>query len=318
MNLGELIEKCQFRTGFSDSAYRPRWLAFINQAVREFARRQPWQGLEDTFTAKTDGTQYLVMPHYVDTVVSLLNITDSLPVERGGDWETRSPAIYAQGTAGRPFEYDNAGDVPVTTDPTGYLWFRSTSVSDTQTVFVTGLVANSGASGAVERTIKNVSVAATGTSPVTLSSLFAKILSISKSTDTNGDFYFFDAGASNAHISFMAAGETEAAFRRLKLLFKPDAQRSLQIRFRYRIPKLNDNSQSPPPAVKSDYIVEQAIVYHWAEQEQFSKSQAAAQSAQRVLESESNKDNNFAEPFNRITPALPGYSDASDDFFRQY
>lgn len=313
MTLEELIESCQFKSGFNDSAYRPRWISFINEAVREFSRRQPWAGLEDFVTLRADGTRYLICPNYIDTVVSILNLTDNNPVDRSGDFDREATAVWAQGTAGRAIAYDMAGDVPVLADPTGYLWFQSTHASDLQSIHITGLVANSGASGAVERTISELSVSAAGTSPVTLSSLFVKVFSISKATDSNGNFFIYDAGATNRHISYLGTSESTAAFRRLALLYKPAAGTSFEVRFRYRIPRLTASAQSPHPSVKGDFVIAHALSIHWGEQEQLQKQTMQESRATQVLQSESMKDKNFNEPHNQIIPLLPYDSDPAGD-----
>lgn len=311
MNLGELISICEQKSGFNDSAYRPRWTSFLNEAIREFSRRFPWDGLEDTVDLKTDGTQFLILPHYVDSVIGILNFTDIVPVDRGANFDRESTAAIVQGTTGQVRYYDRAGEVPVTRDPTGHLWFQSTHASDTLAVYITGLAANSGASGALERVFKTLSVNATGTSPLTLSTLFVKIFSISKATDTNGDFFFYDAGATNAHTSFLSKFETEARFKRLRLFYKPSAQKTLQLRFRYVIPPLRADAQSPHPTVKPDFIVQHALSIHYGEQEQLQKQQLTESKAARILDQEIHKDENFSEPWNQMSPF-----DAPDDWER--
>jgi hypothetical protein len=318
MNLNELIELCGQKSGFNDSAYRPRWVNFINEAVREFSRRQPWPGLEDLVTLRADGTRYLVLPHYVDTVVSILNLTDMNPVDRSGDFDRRATTIWAQGTQGRTCEYDRVGDVAVLREPSGYLWFQSSHASDLISLNITGLAANSGASGALEETIRSVTVSAAGTSPVTLSTLFTKIFSISKATDTNGNFFFYDAGDASKHISYLGTTDSDAAFQRLALLYKPASGTEFEVRFRYKIPKLTTDSQAPHPSVKPDFIVAHALASHFCEQEQLQKEQVQLQKAGRVLESEAHKDRNFNEPDNRLTPYIPADYDPAGDYFRNY
>jgi hypothetical protein len=318
MNLNELIELCGQKSGFNDSAYRPRWVNFINEAIREFARRQPWPGLEDLTTIKADGTRYLICPPYVDTVVSILNLTDRNPVDRSGDFDRNATSVWAAGTAGRACMYDRVGDVAVLKEPSGYIWFQSSHASDLQTLNVTGIVANSGASGALESTVRSLAVAAAGTSPVTLSVLFTKVFSVSKATDSNGNFFFYDAGATNAHISYLGATESEAAFQRLALLYKPAAGTEFELRFRYRIPKLTLDSQSPHPSVKPDFIVSHALGLHWGEQEQLQKEALSYQKATQVLQAEAHKDRNFNEPDNRIAPYIPADYDPAGDYFNRY
>ena len=318
MNLNELIELCGLKSGFNDSAYRPRWVTFINEAVREFSRRQPWPGLEDLVTVRADGTRYLVLPHYVDTVVSILNLTDMNPVDRSGDWDRNATTVWAQGTAGRACQYDRVGDVAVLQNPSGHVWFQSSHASDLIALNVTGIAANSGASGALEETVRSLTVSAAGTSPVTLSVLFTKIFSISKATDTNGNFFFYDAGNASKHVSYLGSTDSEAAFQRLALLYKPAAGTQFELRFRYKIPKLTADSQAPHPSVKPDFIVAHALATHFGEQEQQQKMMIQEQKATKTLEADAHKDRNFNEPDNRMTPYIPADYDPAGDYFRNY
>jgi len=317
MNLGQLIEACEYKSGFNDSAYRPRWINFLNEALRDFARRQPWAGLEDTVDLTTDGTKYLVLPQYVDTVVSILNMTDKIPVDRSGNYDREATYEETSGTTGRVCNYETLGDVPVLRDPTGYVWFKSSHASDIQTVYFTGLATNSGASGtALSKAYTTLSIQAAGVSPVTCTTLFASFISVAKSTDSNGDFFFYDAGDSDKHVSFISKHETDARFRRLKLFYPPNATKSIRVRFRHYAPPLRDNAQSPHPSVKPDFLINYAIARHWGEQEQLQKEQLADNNATRLLEREVNKDTNFNEPDCQIIPWRPFSEDESDDFYR--
>lgn len=319
MNLGQLIERCEFKTGYKDAAYRPRWLSFIDEAIREFARIQPWDGLEDKVQLTADaGEEFLVLPNYVDQVLGLVNISDVNVVDRSGNFDREETAAYVEGTRGRTWAYDRAGDVPTTDDPVGRIWLRSSHASDVGALYITGLAAQSGASGPLERTFKELSVTATGTSPLTLSVLFTKILSVSKATDSNGEFFFFDAGASNKHLAFLGLTDTESRFKRLKLFPIPDATKTLELRFRYKIPPLRQDAQAPHPAVKDDFIVAYAASLHYGEQQQLVKQSQTEARAAQIVAREAHKDRNFEEPWNQIVPNLPHSSDQSDDFYFGY
>ena len=318
MNLGSLVDSCQLRSGFSDSAYRVRWVNFINQAIRDFARESPWDGLENTVDLKTDGTKFLVLPHFVDSVIGLTNLDTGSEIHRVDDIEKTDPLTWAQQTAGTADRYTRAGEVATSRDPSGYLWFRSAHASDVNQLYITGLVANSGASGALEKTYKELEVTAAGTSSVTLATLFTNIFSISKASDTYGDFFFFDAGASNAHTAFLPKVGTASAFRRLALHFKPAAGVSIQLRFRYTIPDLTLDVQAPHPAVRPDYVVEKAIALHLQEQQQYQRQAAAEGRAQRILAAEETKDRVHNEPSNRLIPWLPDANGEAEDFYRRF
>lgn len=307
MNLLQLVTECEARTGFNDTNYRPQWTSFLNEGVREFARRYPWPGLEDLISLQSDGTRFLILPHYVDTVISVLNRTDSQEVVRGGDFDRNATYSQAQRVSGTVLAYDKVGTVPVLRDPSGYLSLRGTSSSDTgaPAIYLTGYVNNSGATAtAMERTVRTVSITPTGLSPVTVTELFASVISISKVTDANGDFFFHDLGNSNAHISFLARYEPEASFKRVQLLFSPSSPTIFEVKFRHKIPPLRLNEQAPHPAVDSDFVVNHALALHWRQQQQFTKAQYQDQKATQILEQRAHKEQNFDEPWNQIQPIV--------------
>ena len=310
MNLLQLISECELRSGWNDTNYHVSWRSFLNEGVREFSRRYPWPGLEDFAQLTSDGTRFLILPHYVDTVISILNRSQNMPLERSGDFDREATFPQANRTAGTASAYDKIGVVPVLRDPTGLCYLRSTSASDTgaPSIYLTGYVSNSGASGTgMERTISTISVTPAGLSSVTVTTLFAQILSISKTTNTNGDFFIHDAGDSNRHISFLARYENEAAFKRVQLLYVPNAGTLFEVKFRHKVPPLTQNEQSPHPSVESDFIVHYALGAHYRHQQQFTKGQIQDAKAVQVLQDKAHKDQNFDEPWSQILPASAAY-----------
>ena len=306
MNLAKLVEECERRSGYNDVNFRPYWKTYLNQALREFARAQPWDGLEDLLTAITDGTENLVLPYYVDTVVSIFNKTDNMPVISLGHQAANNPQIYGQRTGGGAREYCKLGETPTIRDPLGYVTFQSSHASDMDWVYITGLAFNSGASGtALNYEMHTNRQIATGTSPVTLSTLFSKILSISKTTDSNGDYSFLDQGSSAFPISHIEKNDTEAAFRRIQLFYKPPAGTLFEVKFRYRLIPLRDDSQAPPPAVKSDYLIASSLGQYYQHHDQFQKAMVMSGTAKAIIEAESNREENFNESESRMCPYVP-------------
>lgn len=258
-----------------------------------------------------------MLPQHVDHVTGILNVTDQLNIDRAGDFSRRHPTDSAQNTAGRPQEYDLAGYVPAVRDPTGFLWFSSTA-SETFEINVTGYAASSsGTSGTgLATTLQTETVNAAGVSPVTLSTLFTEIHSIGKATHTNGDYWFFDAAAADAAVSWIPAGEFEAKFRRIELQFIPSADKTLRISYRRRIPTLTNDNQSPHASVDADFVVERAVALWQRHQEQYSKAQWHDQQAERILAAEADEESNFGEPHSRIIPYLPYADDPYSDHYR--
>lgn len=318
MNLGSYIRECEHRTGMNDSTFQARWREYINAAVRNFARKYPWPGLErELSTTLYSGQRYLTLPHIVDHITEILNVTDLVPIYSRGNWAKQDTALYANLTQGRPLEYRKAGHVATAGDPTGFVWFNSSHASDVDLVYVQGYIQASGSSNpAFDRILQQVSVQAQGVSPVTLTTQFAEIVSISKATSTNGDFFFYDAGNANGYISFIPAGDQDARFRRLEFMFVPDADKSIRLKYIPEIPPLVNDQQSPHPTIKDDFIVEKAIALYQRYQSQYTKAQFHDAEALDTLVSETNKEENFTEPFSQIQPEIPGAFDPDDDWYR--
>lgn len=312
--LGEIVQLCQEISSWNDPNYASRWRSFINRALREYARQQPWPSLEDEVDVIATG-RFLILPYFVDSVIDVLNLSDDSHVDRGSEWSRQFPSTTSQGTTGKVLEYDHLGHVPSTGDPSGFLYFRSTDASDVQQLFVTGLASNSGASGTpLETTIANTSAFASGLSPVTLSTQLTRILSISKATDTNGDYFIHDA-SDGSHLSFISADSRVAGFKRLQLRFVPDENTEFRVRFRHRPAPLRNDDQSPHPSVETDFLLHYALSLHYTEQEQFQKAQLSEQQALRVAAAEANKNSTFEEPDNRLLPQELFWRDPDSDEF---
>jgi len=305
MNLFGLRTACQTRSGWNDPAFASNWDLWLNESLREHARVSPWQGLEDLIDIVSTGSEYLVLPGHVDSIISILNVTTNSPVRRTGDWDRTQPFVYAQRTTGDVFEYDLIGVVPTIGDPAGYVVVRGSHASDTQNLYVTGLVANSGASGsALALSARTLSITATGISPQTLSTLFTRFTSIGKATNSQGEFFFNDAGASMAPLAWLGKYDDNSAYKRIQLLYKPAAQTTFRIRVRNKPEPLIDDAQAPHPAVKSDFLINHALHLFYASQEQLQKSGWQAQKASKILADETAKDSNHDEPHSQISPHL--------------
>lgn len=318
MNLNALTVACENRSGFNDPAYRTTWHEFINEAVREYARRQPWAGLEDSEDAVLSANQrYHIFPTYVDEILEITDLTNYGTIDREGDFGKRYPRQFTQGTAGQPVLYDLVGDVPALAGPSGYCYAVSSHVSDTAILYLDGIAANSGASGtALAYSQKRESVTLNGTTPVTLTNLFTQFTSIGKATVTSGDYILYDAGNTNAHISLIPSGELDARFRRIQLMRIPSVNTEIRYRFRHRPPALVTEDQAPHPAVDSDFIIQYAISLFQREQDQYQKAELHERKATNTIRARANKDHNFGEPYSQIIPDTPYGGDVDDDGWR--
>lgn len=318
MTLGQLINFCEDRTGFRDSGFRGIWRGYINAAVRDFARKHPWAGLERQLDITLlAGERLVTLPHHVDHVRAIINRTDNMEIIARGNWENQAPSSYAQRSTGTPLEYRDMGLVATARDPSGYIFFHSSHASDSFTIFATGYAAASGSSNSTFDTIlQTTSADASGTAAVTLPVQFSQVISISRATNSNGNYFFFDAGDSNRHISYIPASELEARFRRLEFMFVPNVNKTLTIRYIPVIPNLIDENQSPHPIVKPDYILEKAIGLWQRYQSQYGKAQSHDAAALETLAGETNKETNFGEPISFLAPEFPATADPESDYYR--
>jgi hypothetical protein len=318
MNLTALINECENRTAFNDSRYRSTWRTFINESIREFARRHPWPGLEDDMSmVLPSGQRFLVFPHFIEDVLDIHDMTNHAHIDRDGEFGRNSPRIFSQGTTGKPVMYDSVGDVAALADPTGYVYMQSGDASDTDIAYVTGLIAVSGASGTpLAWAEKTESVTANGTAAVTLTNQFVRINSICRATNTSGDYFFYDAGDSNKHVSFIPAGGTDARFRRIQFMRIPSAQTLLRVRFRHRIPPIVNDDQGVPPAVDEDFLIQYTIAQYQREKEQYQKAELHERKAANTVQARAHKEQNYGEAHSQIEPYLPQAGDVDDDNWR--
>ena len=307
MNLGSLIEQCQFRTGFNDSSYNTHWIAFLNEGIRLYAKKYPWPGLETLIDMTTNGTRFLIFPHYVKDVISILNRSQNIPVDRMGQLDRQSPWLTAARTSGTVIGYDNAGYVPCLANPSGYIFGSLPSgASEAITVNVTGYVAASGASGTgMERLYHSETITISDSTATTLANQYYEVTSISKVTNTSNPIYFYDAGNSNAHLSFIGAYETDAAFKRVLLQYVPSAQTLLECRVRHKVQPLHLVQEAPHPSIDPDFLVTHAIRRYWAANQQYTKAQIERQEGLELIQDIASQEENFSEPFSRIIPDYP-------------
>lgn len=319
LDLQSMIIECEDRSGYKDASFTTHWKAYLNEGLREFARRHPWPGLEDEYTTVIPAnSRYLIFPHFVEEVLDITDVSNSTHIERAGEFGRQSPATFAQLTTGRPIQYDLIGEVPALAEPTGYVWLKSSNASDTSPVYISGLVAQSGASGtAAAHSVVAETTALNGVSPVTLSTLFTRFLAISRTSDLTGDFLAFDAGNSGAHMCIIPRGESSSRYKRAQFLYVPSANTTVRIRFRHKVPQLVDDGQVPPPGVEADFLINYALGVYWRFQEQYQKAALHDAKAGAILQAEATRDENFGEPFSQIQPYNPYQNDPDDDGYRQ-
>lgn len=308
MNLLRMIEECEERSGFNDSGFRATWTKFLNAGIRDYARKYPWPGLEDTMDVVTDGSLFLVLPHYVDQIVSVVNLSDNLRVDRLGNLDKRFPGVYSDRGGGTPLYYDDMGMVPTRADPTfgDGIQVRSATNADSGASFVVsiqGYGRNTSYSGTALESVRiSEQLTLIGTTLVDSGDKrYTRLISISKQSDTTGQVEILDKTSGDV-ISIIPRFEQEARFRRLRFLYAPTAGTDIEIRYRHALPRLRLDEDTPHPSVDHDFVVQRALSLFWRSQHQFTKAQVEAGDSLSTLQDTANKIRNFSEPENRIVP----------------
>jgi len=268
-HIGHLIDRIQSNADRQDSALRTKTLHALDEAVQWYARRAPWDGLfEPGEEFLTNGSEYLVLPERVARVVRVADLSNSLPVEPGGnDWE-RYPTFLQKTAGGAAIEWRPAGEVPVVRQPEAATTLTiDPDVSESFSVYVRGLVRDSNASGtALELYDVLETVVVSSEAEVATTNSFMRIDEVSKkyASDANLTLKYSD-GTVVGRIPGWSMGPS---YQRIQLFNVPTVATRLSVSYKRRPPRITAEEQSIDPAINIDAIVWRAAGnIHWQDQE---------------------------------------------------
>lgn len=310
MTRSEITTQAGRLTGRVDTSFNTTLHGFINQSIREWARKRPWLSLKGRQRLFANGTRHLVLPSYMERPVSIFNVSNSLPVEAGGNWDFEFPGRLADQTVGTPIEWQDMGSVATTRAPTGFVSLASDSDSDTSIdVRLTGFSHVSDSSGTpLEFQIVHETISLTGSSPVTATNLFVSIETISKTDDTTGNVTVTDAAAGRA-ISRLGPFDPQARFRRLEFIMLPAAGTELEVTFIRQPEELEADTQSAHPSIDEDFLIWNTAGLGLVALGERQAGITFIQKAQQVLDDSDFREKSFGDQFLRTQPLLDGFDE---------
>jgi hypothetical protein len=297
---GDIVTEVQRLTGRNDSGYVDRIKAAVNRAVDEWARVQPWPGLQRVGDITHAGGRELVLPSDIDRVVWIMDKTNkhALPVS-DDRWDECFPTSYSNDTVGSAYQWEDAGYTPVFTGVTGVLQIWSTGASDAATIYVTGYGQDTAVSGPMGVHQVVASIALVGATPYTTTAMFSSVDSIGKSADCGGVIKIMSNGAV---VSMLGPLDTEARYRKIRFMNIPAAGTEFKYYGYTRPSRLVSLSQVPPSAVDADYLMWQAAAdIHFTLREgdrsKYCSSRAEALAARVIA-----KEKMFGDAQSRVVP----------------
>lgn len=311
MNLNELINRLQDRTGYNDPAFRTTWRNYVNDALRDYARKHPWPGLEgETHVIAAAGASQVILPHFVDSIIEFYDTANNTLVQRHSgilkDW----PVIAGKLTTGRAFYYEELSPVPSIRPPKSFLNFESSGQSDTSPLYATGIFRNTSYSGTpAERYERTDTANANGLSAVTLSVHFEELTALGRASALSSTYIVRD---SSGVLAVIPPFHHASRYRRVRIHYALSKQTAFRLKYRRLPVPLIDSDQQLPPGVDPDYILEHAIGLWKQQQGQYQQGAIHTQRAISIAQDRAQIDQAGGEFFSRITPEIPQLHD--DDY----
>jgi hypothetical protein len=303
MTRGELVTQIGRLTGRTDTNRQTSIQDFLNQSIREFALLRPWAGLKQNMNAFADGTAFITLPGWVERPMYVFDVSNINPVEPGAIWDYQFETALADKTTGLAIEWRDAGTLPTTKVPTGVLTIESTDAGDTEDIRIAGFSHVSEASGTpLENQIVHETMTLTGTSPVSSSNSYTRVMSISKNADTTGNIYVRDAAASAVLIASLGAFEDQTRYKRLEFLRIPSAGTKFEIRVLRKPIELENDAQSAEPAIPEDYLLWNTAGLELVALGERQAGLTFLQKARALADQEDFKDKNFGDQALQMIP----------------
>jgi hypothetical protein len=270
-----------------DPQHRQRALDAADRAVRYFAERVPWPSLERVETFRTNGTEFFTFPARVRQIIAIGDLERQEYVGPGDQWERQHMAHLSNRPSAAIWEWQDRGYQPVIQAPsTDTTLVFSTTQSEATSVYVSGLVRDSSASGTSLELVELDEVVAVNQSPVSTVNEYAVVTSVEKDDITISSDIVVDYGRGTvSKAARLRSNERKPTYRRVEWLALPGTGNRFRTRYYTSPPKVNDEIQMLDPAIDED-IVFWGVVgdLHWvAEAPQ--AAQAAWQQRDNLIQS---------------------------------
>ena len=313
MRLGDLITEAQRRAGRVDSNFDVRTTQWLNSAQEVFVTADPHSTLQHEETFAADGTSDLYLPSYVKKIISIMDETNKLPIERHENWDREAPGTFIEETAGGPQWWRELGLSPVSFQPTEAAQVFCDPLSGENVVCsVVGLAQDTARSGtAIGKFLAQEQVTCQSGAEGSTTSLFVKILTLGKDVLTTDDVTFaFSTGGTVISRAFR--NDHRAAYRHVQLLRVPGAGTLLRVKFLINLPDMTDVNQIVHPGVDSEFLTWWAAgMIHKATNEE-DRAGIAFGMARERLQKRVHYEDAFGDQDHRLAPD-PLYWSFEDD-----
>lgn len=310
-----LVSQVQRLANRVDSNYRTRVLESINAAVRQLASEAPWDGLRRVERFLAPGGQYMTFPARVRKVITIADVTSTLPVDPGGDFARRFGASYIQQSSTLPIEWRPAGTMPVIAAPATDTQLRlQTGVSEGIQVTIRGLVRDTGASGtALELYEVSESLVMGGSGVTDTAATFVQIKEISTEQNRSSDLTV-KSTVTGAILARIPPWQAYSEYARVEFFGSPEQGRQLHVEYFTDPERVLSEGDTLHSAVDIDYVKWRAVGdLHWMKQEQEAARLAWAE-ADAVLARLKNRENSFGERDSSNRPLVNYFDLESTDF----
>lgn len=253
MNFADIKQEVKRVTGRNDTEFDDRIEEAINRAIRDYARAQPWADLKRVVELTHQGGREMAFPSNVMRVGWILDKTNVREVETvQRQWDRVETAAYSQDLTGFADFWQPAAARPVFTNVTGPLELYSSGASDVVSLYVAGLVVDTGGTSALDHYDAGETVNLVGTTPATTTNSYYRPDSICANDDHDGVIRVKSQGTVVGRIGPF---ERYSSYPWVRFMDIPSSGVVFRCGVYTRPAQLVNAYQAPPAAVDPDYLV---------------------------------------------------------------
>lgn len=256
---------------WKDHNLRGRALNAISRAVERWASVRPWDALRTYEDFFSDGSKFLALPERVRIPVHFSDVDNSSRIAPGGQWHRTHPIYWNNDQAtGRPYEWRLLETQPVIAQPVTDTALRvEASISETMTIYITGLARDTAASGSpLELYPVREAYTVAGTGYSLTATTFVEIHDIEKSVeDATADVKLYtDVDAKL--VARIFSDERSPQYRLVEFLAKPNAGQRVRCEYFRKPRKVVSESDTIPGSVVREFVVWRVVGdLHWIRNE---------------------------------------------------
>jgi len=304
MNLLTLVTEAQRLAGRVDNTWNSRTKRWLNDALKQWATDVPWPTLIKEEVFVSDGTEALILPQRVSTLLWAGDKTNKSDIKPAKYWDKEYPSSFFGRSSGKAEFWRSVGTVATVREPTYGKINVITSATDQTTVYVEGLTVNSDASGTADYYhFASETIAVPGVAAVQSANDYYRIDTIGKDDYTTGDFVVWDS-SSNV-LARIRAKATRAEYQKIEFIHKPTAGTEIYVQYLAAPAVLTENYQIPHTSVNTEYLIWSAAATIHDAQGQAQEAELKRRHAEEILERHIHKLKSYGDKDYR---ALPEYS----------